>query len=99
MIFPTHFFLAETITVHHPTDLSLASHQFLAKYGLESKKKTNLAGSNQVQSQPKPSVGHQPTNSVARAPTSARDRESGATQQHFERLLDITAIRQQSKLL
>ena len=62
----------------NPTDLSVASHQFLAKYGLET--------------QPRPSLG----TAMAR-PTLSVEKPPAAPQ--FERLLDITAIRQQSKLL
>ena len=72
----------------NPTDLSVASHQFLAKYGLEI--------------QPQPSLGAamvRPTRSADKPPASTPPTATPTAAPQFERLLDITAIRQQSKLL
>ena len=79
----------------NPTDLSLASHQFLAKYGLE------IKNSNPADSKPNPRPltserGSGPPAASIQPPPPA---PSPATQPQFERLLDITAIKQQSKLL
>ena len=77
----------------NPTDLSVASHQFLAKYGLETQPQPSLGAAmvRQTRSADKPPAPT-PTPPTASAPTA-----TAAPQ--FERLLDITAIRQQSKLL
>ena len=79
----------------NPTDLSVASNQFLAKYGLETQPQPSLGAAmvRPTRSADKPPASTPPT----ATPTPPTATATAAPQ--FERLLDITAIRQQSKLL
>ena len=76
----------------NPTDLSVASHQFLAKYGLGTQPRPSPGTA-----MARPAMGVDKPPPAAPTPTAPTPTPTAAPQ--FERLLDITAIRQQSKLL